>query len=71
MTNLGFEALRAAVNIAKDRQVQTIKALRRALKDRGFGEEAITEAFTTWKQHLERCVAQERIMRQRNTESRA
>ena len=51
MTEAGFDALRDAVRVAKDRQIRSVRVLRATLKEMGYEEPSITEALTTWGQH--------------------
>lgn len=48
MSDTTFDALRDAVTLARQYQIQTVVRLRGMLKDRGHQEEAIQEALRVW-----------------------
>lgn len=50
LTDAGFEALRDAVRVARDRQIRSVRVLRLALKTLGYNDDTISEALTTWGQ---------------------
>jgi len=54
MSPEGFEALHAAVRVARDRQIKTVAELREALSELGFLETHITEALEEWASYLRR-----------------
>ena len=45
---LVFDALRDAVNLARDRQIRTLRALRAQLETRGHKREHVDEAIQCW-----------------------
>jgi hypothetical protein len=52
MTPIAFDALRRAVNIAREGQVQSVRRLRTLLKEQGYADEAINEALQAWAEYL-------------------
>lgn len=54
ITEAGFEALKAAVHVAKDRQIKTVRMLRCAMKELGFDDAVISEALSVWSAHVRR-----------------
>jgi hypothetical protein len=49
----GYVALRALVNIARNEQIRCLSTLKRVMIQRGFQSEHITEAITTWRSYEE------------------
>lgn len=54
MTETGFEVLRDAVRVARDRQIRSVRVLRHTLKELGHDDTSIDEALTTWGDHIRR-----------------
>jgi hypothetical protein len=48
MTEDAYQALRAAVNLARNEQVRNVAALKSRLRQMGHSDEAATEAIKTW-----------------------
>lgn len=46
-----FDALRAAVTIAKEHHVTSRTQLRRIMTQRGFTDEQVSEAIVTWENY--------------------
>lgn len=48
MTDEAYIALRAAVNLARNKQVRCLSTLKRLLTQHGFQQEHISEAIKIW-----------------------
>lgn len=51
MSEDGYIALRALVNIARNEQIRCLSTLRRVMIQRGFESEHITEAIIEWRSY--------------------
>lgn len=51
MSDEGYIALRALVNIARNEQIRCFSNLKRIMIQRGFKSEHIAEAITTWRSY--------------------
>lgn len=48
MTDAAYQALRDAVNLARDRQIRRLPALKSALLQRGYPEQTVNGAIQAW-----------------------
>lgn len=51
MNDQSFDALRAAIAIARDQNIRCLSTLKRILIQSGFAEQHITEAIAMWRSY--------------------
>jgi len=55
-----MEALHAAVTLAKNEQIRSVRVLRSRLERMGFTADEVTEALTTWGNYVKSTRADQR-----------